>query len=132
MASNVFHLAIPTLNLDEAKAFYIDGLGARLAREYNDRITMDFYGAQIVCHLTTPEFIIDPPTMYPRHFGWTYSDRAQFDKIHEAAKKGGLKFYKETFIRFEGKREEHLTFFLMDSANNLLEFKYYHDAEMMF
>jgi len=132
MTKKVFHLAIPTLSLNEAKTFYIDGLGCRLAREYHDRITMDFFGSQVVCHLSTPEYIIDPPTIYPRHFGITFSEKNEFDAVYNVAKKNGLAIYKDIFIRFEGRREEHHTFFLIDKANNLLEFKYYLDAEMRF
>ena len=44
-------------DLDEAEAFYVGGLGCKLARRYDDRITVDFFGDQLVCHLsdqTTP------------------------------------------------------------------------------
>ena len=49
---DVFHLAIPVYDLDEAEAFYVGALGCKLARRYADRITIDFFGDQLVCHLT--------------------------------------------------------------------------------
>ena len=49
---DVFHLAIPVYDLDEAEAFYVGELGCKLARRYADRITIDFFGDQLVCHLT--------------------------------------------------------------------------------
>ena len=49
---DAFHLAIPALDLDEAYEFYVTGLGCKLARRYNDRITLDFFGDQVVCHLS--------------------------------------------------------------------------------
>jgi uncharacterized protein len=48
---NAFHLAIPCKNLDEAFDFYVTQLGCKLARRYADRITLDFFGDQLVCHL---------------------------------------------------------------------------------
>ena len=50
--SDVFHLAIPTHDLDAAQEFYVTKLGCKLARRYDDRITLDFFGDQVVCHLT--------------------------------------------------------------------------------
>jgi extradiol dioxygenase family protein len=130
-AESIFHLAIPCRDLDEAKEFYIDRLGCRLARRYDDRITLEFFGDQIVCHLS-PNSIDPEPTMYPRHFGRTFQDRSQFDALLQLAREQGLKFFSEPFLRFEGMREEHETFFLCDPSNNLLEFKYYNDPEMMY
>lgn len=58
---NVFHLAIPALDLEAAREFYVEGLGCTLARRYDDRITLNFFGDQVVCHLsdridTAPDF----------------------------------------------------------------------------
>ena len=50
--SDAFHLAIPTHDLDAAQDFYVTRLGCKLARRYPDRITLDFFGDQVVCHLT--------------------------------------------------------------------------------
>ena len=49
---DVFHLAIPVHDLDAAQHFYVTLLGCKLARRYPDRITVDFFGDQLVCHLT--------------------------------------------------------------------------------
>ena len=43
------------------------GLGCKLARRYNDRITLDFFGDQVVCHLVS-EPLEPPASLYPRHF----------------------------------------------------------------
>lgn len=128
---NVFHLAIPCRDLDEAHAFYVDKLGSRLARRYADRITLDFFGDQVVCHLA-PDKIDPAPEMYPRHFGLTFHDRADFDDLLGRVKALGLEFFEDVSVRFPGRREEHLTFFLKDPSNNLLEFKHYADPVMMY
>ncbi len=128
---NVFHLAIPTKNLDESLDFYTNKLGCKLARRYADRITLNFFGDQVVCHLN-PRGITRKPSLYPRHFGITFRDLKEFNLTLNRAKQKKAKFFKKPFVRFKGKREEHRTFFLLDPSNNVLEFKYYFDAKMMY
>ncbi|KTD21392.1 VOC family protein [Legionella londiniensis] len=127
----VFHLAIPCSDLDEAQDFYINKLGCKLARRYHDRITVNFFGDQLVCHLA-PEEIDAQPKMYPRHFGITFVDKSKFDELHSKAKENKAHFFQDLFVRFPGRKEEHYTFFLQDPSNNLLEFKYYLDPEMKY
>lgn len=128
--NKVFHLAIPCKELDETQDFYVK-LGCRLARRYDDRVTFDFFGDQVVCHLS-PNEIDEKPSMYPRHFGVTFLDKAEFDQLLEYAISHNLPFFQEPMTRFKGKREEHSTFFLIDPSNNLLEFKYYNDESMVY
>ncbi|MDB6156010.1 MAG: glyoxalase-like domain protein [Chthoniobacteraceae bacterium] len=130
-SDNVFHLAIPCADLDATKSFYVDQLGCALARRYDDRITLNFFGDQVVCHLA-PDKIDPAPEMYPRHFGVTFKHREEYDALIERARANGIKFFGEPFIRFGGRKEEHHTFFLCDPSNNLLEFKYYNSPEMMY
>jgi len=128
--NKIFHLAIPCKELDETVQFY-EKLGCELARRYHDRVTFNFFGDQVVCHLN-PEGIDKNPKMYPRHYGITFLNKEEFYRVLEFAKKEELPFFQEPMTRFEGKKEEHVTFFLIDPSNNLLEFKYYHDPEMAY
>ncbi|MBF8377957.1 VOC family protein [Alicyclobacillus mali] len=128
--NDVFHLAIPARDLDEAYDFYVTKLGCKLARRYPDRITLDFFGDQLVCHLS--DRWDREVSMYPRHFGITFRDKKHFDNLYKLAKQRGIPFYHDLSRRFEGLIEEHETFFLMDPSNNLLEFKYYFDDRMMY
>jgi hypothetical protein len=127
---DAFHLAIPTHNLDEAEAFYVKLLGCKLARRYADRITLDFFGDQLVCHLS--DRIDEDPQMYPRHFGITFRHRDDFDALLRLARVRGITFFAEPSQRFEGLVEEHSTFVLLDPSNNLVEFKHYLDPRMMY
>ncbi len=133
---DVFHLAIPTWDLDEAVAFYVGTLGCKLARRYEDRITLDFFGDQLVCHLSpAPEprpTLADLTTMYPRHFGVTFRDAEDFARLHRLCQERGVPFYSDVARRFEGRIEVHSTFVIADPALNLLEFKHYDDPRMMY
>lgn len=129
-SDNVFHLAIPSHDLDETFNFYVTKLGCKLARRYADRITLDFFGDQVVCHLSEK---IDPhPEMYPRHFGVTFKHKEDWDRLVNLAHKRELPFFQEPARRFKDLVEEHWTFMLIDPSNNLLEFKHYLDPQMMY
>jgi len=130
-AERIFHLAIPCRDLEEARRFYVDGLGCRLARSYPDRITLEFFGHQIVCHLS-PGDVEPEPRAYPRHLGITFRDREGFDAVIECARARSLPFLAEPSDRFQGRPEEHETFFLSDPSNNVLEFKWYLDPRHMY
>ena len=131
---DAFHLAIPARDLDEAEAFYVAGLGCHLARRYPDRITLDFFGDQVVCHLSVPDEPLDEvePDLYPRHFGVTFRAREDFDALVALAEQRKLRVFRPVQPRFEGLAEEHLTFVLRDPSDNLLEFKHYRDPRMMY
>src|SRR5579862_2703264 len=130
---DVFHLAIPVHDLAVAEHFYVTLLGCKLARRYPDRITLDFFGDQLVCHLTEGGPPAQrPPSLYPRHFGVTFREAADFDALHALAVRRKIPFYLDSSIRFEALAEEHRTFVLLDPSGNLLEFKHYRDPRMMY
>jgi extradiol dioxygenase family protein len=129
---DVFHLAIPVHDLDAAQHFYVGLLGCKLARRYPDRITVDFFGDQLVCHLTEGKSPDRPASLYPRHFGVTFRDAAEFDALQACAAIRKIPFFHDVSTRFEAMAEEHRTFVLIDPSGNLLEFKHYRDPRMMY
>jgi extradiol dioxygenase family protein len=129
-ASNAFHLAIPARDLDEAFEFYVTKLGCHLARRYDDRITLDFFGDQVVCHLS--DRWEREPKMYPRHFGITFRNRDEFDAVLFCAETRNMEFFSPCQPRYKDTVEEHLTFVLRDPSGNLIEFKHYRDPRMMY
>lgn len=129
-SADAFHLAIPARDLDEAQEFYVDRLGCHLARRYEDRITLDFFGDQVVCHLSGE--VAAEPEMYPRHFGITFRDRANFDAVLVCAQARDIPFFRACQPRFKDRVEEHLSFVLRDPSGNLIEFKHYRDPRMMY
>ena len=128
---NVFHLAIPCKDLDETVEFYVFKLSCKLARRYADRVTIDFFGDQLVCHLD-PESIDQNPKLYPRHFGITFRDKIEFDNLLKLIEIRKISVFHQLFTRFAKTAEEHSSIVLIDPANNLLEFKYYVDPRMMY
>jgi extradiol dioxygenase family protein len=128
---DAFHLAIPARDLDAAAHFYNQQLGCQIARRYADRITFNFFGDQLVCHLSPDEPVAEP-TLYPRHFGVTFRERADFDALLRLVEIRKVQVFRPVRLRFEGTIEEHSTVVLRDPTDNLLEFKYYADHRMMY
>ncbi|HUZ42062.1 MAG TPA: VOC family protein [Acidimicrobiales bacterium] len=132
---DVFHLAIPVYDLDETVDFYVRQLGCKLARRYDDRVTLDFFGDQLVCHLTpapSTQLPVSELEMYPRHFGVTFRDEADFDALYDLCRQRDVTFFSDRALRFEDLVEVHQTFVLCDPSSNLLEFKHYADHRMMY
>ena len=128
---DAFHLAIPARDLDEAAAFYVGLLGCKLARRYPDRITLDFFGDQVVCHLS-PEHDPGQLDLYPRHFGVTFAAEADFEALLRLVELRKVPVFAPVAARFEGLVEEHRTVVLVDPSGNVLEFKHYRDPRMMY
>lgn len=127
----IFHLAIPINDLSKAKAFYCDGLGCKVGRENQHALILDFYGHQVVAHMTD-EPLIRQTGIYPRHFGLIFTDETDWENLLNRATEKALSFYIKPKIRFTGQLTEHGSFFLEDPFSNFLEFKFYRHAEAIF
>jgi hypothetical protein len=130
---DAFHLAIPVYDLADAEHFYVQLLGCKLARRYQDRITLDFFGDQVVCHLSErPAGAGGQLDLYPRHFGVTFRRGADFDAVHQLCIQREVPLFSDVATRFDGKPEVHRTFVVRDPSDNLVEFKHYADPRMMY
>jgi extradiol dioxygenase family protein len=131
--NDVFHLAVPVYDLEATQHFYVTLLGCKLARRYDDRVTFDFFGDQLVCHLTEPPpEPVAPDSLYPRHFGVTFRRGEDFDALVTLCELRKVPFFRPVATRFEGMVEAHRTFALCDPSDNLLEFKHYDDPRMAY
>ena len=127
----IIHIAIPCRDLREAEEFYGSRLGCEMGRKYRDRISVNFWGAQLVCHLS-PESSNPGVALYPRHFGLTFRSESQFDSLYESVCNTDVRIAKECFIRFADLPEAHKSFFIADPSDNVIEAKYYFDQRHNF
>lgn len=127
----LFHLAFPVDDLDAAKAFYVEGLGCRLGRHTPGSMILDLAGHQLVAHLSR-QTAERPRSVYPRHFGLVFEALSEWEAYRDRAVAAGLGFYEQPKQRFAGQITEHRTFFLVDPAQNILEFKHYSHPEAIF
>lgn len=121
MSEKIFHLAFPVDDLQKAKKFYTL-LGAKIGRESNYSFIMDFFGSQLVAHLSDRQ---KQTGVYPRHFGLILTSKSGWNKIVDNAAKYNLPIYQQAKLRFPGDIAEHNTIFFQDPAGNMIEFKHY-------
>lgn len=132
-----FHLAFPVDDLSAARAFYGGLLGCSEGRSSEAWIDFDFYGHQVVAHLSPDEVRraaagkVDGKDVPVRHFGvilpWD-AWHALADRLRQA----GVRFIIEPGIRFAGQVGEQATMFVLDPAGNALEFKSFRDMASIF
>lgn len=131
MNTSIFHLSFPVRDIESTKEFYILGLGCRIGRQSAVAMMLDFHGHQIVAQVTE-DLGTHQNSIYPRHFGLVCQTEEEWAKWRDRAKRNQLTFFREPQRRFSGKPIEHLSFFLKDPSDNLLEFKYYLNANAIF
>ena len=131
-----FHLAFPVHDLAAARAFYGGLLGCAEGRSSDRWIDFDFYGHQIVAHLSADEAAdavsaVDGHKVPVRHFGLIL-DWAVWEEVRDHLKANDADFLIEPYVRFEGQVGEQGTLFVRDPSGNALEFKTFRHDHMVF
>jgi uncharacterized protein len=129
--SAIFHLAIPISDIVQAKAFYATSLGCEIGRENKSAVIFNFYGTQLVGHITHQP-LTKQSGIYPRHLGLILPTKLDWQAICDHAVEQKLTFFQQPKLRFSQQALEHYSFFLADPFDNLLEFKYYSNPEVIF
>ena len=133
----LFHLAFPVHDLESARRFYGGLLGCPEGRSSPDWVDFDFYGHQIVAHLSPEEAghrntsAVDGDNVPVRHFGAILS-MDQWHALADKLKAAGTKFVIDPHIRFKGQVGEQATMFFLDPSGNALEFKAFGDLSQVF
>jgi hypothetical protein len=132
-----FHLAIPVDDLRTAEDFYGVLLGCPRGRRSAEWIDFDFFGHQLVAHLSPDECRkaatndVDGHDVPVRHFGIVMAPK-DWERLAARLKAAGADFIIEPDIRFKGEPGEQGTFFIRDPAGNALEFKCFQDMRRLF
>jgi len=132
-----FHLAFPVRDLAEARAFYGQLLGCREGRSSDEWVDFDFFGHQIVAHLSPSEGgaeghnRVDGKDIPVRHFG-VILEMPEWRDLAGRLGAANADFLLEPGVRFEGQPGEQATLFVRDPSGNALEFKAFADDAMVF
>ena len=132
-----FHLAFPVRDLAEARAFYGQLLGCKEGRSSDEWVDFDFFGHQIVAHLSAREAEgeghkwVDGEAVPVRHFG-VILGMAEWRDLAGKLRSGGADFLIEPRVRFAGQPGEQATLFVRDPSGNALEFKAFADDTQVF
>ena len=136
MTLRPFHLAFPIHDLAEARRFWGEVMGCAEGRSSDEWIDFDFYGHQIVAHLSGEcgdrvSNAVDGHDVPVPHFGIVLT-MPQWKALAARLTTAGTKFEIEPYIRFEGLPGEQATMFFRDPSGNAIEMKAFADDAMLF
>lgn len=131
-----FHLAFPVASLAAARAFYGGLLGCREGRASPEWVDFDFYGHQIVAHVSDEARVpvtnlVDGDEVPVRHFGVILTPDA-FHVLAARLADAHTPFLVAPHVRFQGGPGEQWTMFITDPSGNALEFKAFADDAYVF
>jgi extradiol dioxygenase family protein len=134
-----FHFAFAVDDLAAARHFYGSVLGCPEGRSAETWIDFDFFGHQIVAHVSprpqreaiVHENPVDGHGVPVPHFGVVLS-MAQWEACAARLRAAGVGFVIEPHIRFPGQPGEQATMFFLDPAGNALEMKAFADMARLF
>jgi extradiol dioxygenase family protein len=137
MTLPLFHLAFPVDSLKKARDFYGTLLGCPEGRSSDEWVDFNFYGHQIVAHLSPGEAghkatnAVDGDNVPVRHFG-AILPMKDWQALADKLKRANTKFVIEPHVRFKGQAGEQATMFFLDPCGNALEFKSFNDLSQVF
>ena len=136
MSLRPFHLAFPVHDLAAARAFWGGTMGCPEGRSSDQWIDFDFYGHQIVAHLSDAaqpavHNPVDGHDVPVPHFGVVLT-LADFEALAERLKAAGVRFVIEPYVRFRGQVGEQATMFFLDPSGNAIEIKAFADLGQLF
>jgi len=133
-----FHLAFPVHDLAAAREFYGELLGCEEGRSADTWVDYNFFGHQIVAHVTpTAETVrpesnpVDGHDVPVPHFG-VVLPWEDWEQLADKLKAAEITFVIEPYVRFAGQTGEQATMFFLDPSGNALEFKAFRDPDELF
>jgi extradiol dioxygenase family protein len=135
--TNLFHLAFPVRDLQEAREFYGGVLGCEEGRSSQCWIDFNLFGHQIVTHLVSEGAgvkatnHVDADHVPIPHFGIVLP-MDEWKDFADKLKTKNVEFIIEPKIRFAGEVGEQATMFFLDPSGNALEFKGFNDFSLVF
>ena len=131
-----FHLAIPVNDLDSSKNFYHHLLGCKVGRSSGEWIDFNFFGHQLVCHLSEKSSneisnSVDFHEIPVPHFGLVLS-WSDFKSITSDLSEKKIEFLIEPTIRFKDQVGEQAIAFLKDPSGNAIELKAFKNMDNLF
>ena len=133
----LFHLAFSVHDLATARQFYGDLLGCPEGRSSDAWVDFNFYGHQVVAHLSPDECghrttsAVDGDDVPVRHFG-AILPMDEWERLADKLRAAGTRFVIEPHVRFKGQVGEQATMFFLDPSGNALEFKAFGDMSQVF
>ncbi|MDO7170843.1 VOC family protein [Mariniflexile sp. AS56] len=131
-----FHMSLPCLSIKGTENFYVNNIGASLGRKTQNWVDIDLFGNQITFikadkfNFNSPNYVFEGKILPAFHFG-VIVELEDWEKIHSNLKQQNLDLV--TQARFlEAKVGEHVSFFIKDPNDYMLEFKSFKNSSNIF
>ena len=138
MSLRPFHLAFPVHDLAAARSFWGEIMGCPEGRSSGEWIDFDFFGHQIVAHLTPGMSVadaggnsVDGHHVPVPHFGIVL-EMKDWQILADRLVASGTAFVIEPYVRFKGEVGEQATMFFRDPSGNAIEMKAFADLSQLF
>ncbi|MTE26426.1 VOC family protein [Winogradskyella ouciana] len=131
-----FHMSLPCLNVNETKDFYIKNIGASLGRKAEHWLDIDLFGHQLTFiqaekfNFNSPNYVLEGKILPSFHFG-VIVDIDTWGELYAKLSKSDLEVVTQTTF-LKDKTGEHLSFFINDPNDYMIEFKSFKELKDMF
>ena len=124
----VLHLSIPVSDLDAARRFYVDAFGCSVGRVREDWIDVWFFGMQLTLQ-HRPDEARSPGEQGVRHFGVVLTDPESYSSLVDRLRAAGVVWLSAPAEHAEVALSGKVGGKLADPSGNVIEVKYYADAD---
>lgn len=131
-----FHMSLPCLSVKETKNFYTNTIGGSLGRVTENWVDINLFGHQLTFikaekfNFNNPNYVFEGKILPSFHFG-VIVDVETWGKIYARLNEQNLEVVTQTTF-LKDKIGEHLSFFIKDPNDYMLEFKSFKNADQMF
>ena len=132
-----FHLAYPVTDLDEARMFFTEKLGATVGRSAERWVDLNLFGHQISLHLIDGQDLnsatntVDGDQVPTLHFGCVL-DWTTWENNYAVLTERQAEFIIDKKIRFKDEIGEQGTYFVKGPCGIAIEFKSFKDPSQLF
>ena len=131
-----FHMSLPCLSVTKTKDFYTETIGASLGRMTKNWVDVNLFNNQLTFikadkfHFNSPNYVFEGKILPSFHFG-VIVDVDTWGRIYTKLNEQNLEVVTQTTF-LKDKTGEHLSFFVKDPNDYMLEFKSFKDPKQMF
>lgn len=125
----LIQLAIPCIDINKTKDFYVNILDCKLDLEESDSLVLEMMGQQVVAQKMI-DLSEEQYSITPRYFGLILSTKEEWQKYLNRFKKLNIRFVQKEKLRHIGQESEYFSFSIEDPNSNIIEFKYYTQSHL--
>ena len=131
-----FHMSLPCLSVKATHSFYVDNIGASSGRKTQNWVDINLFGNQITFikaekfSFNNPNYVFEGKILPSFHFG-VIIDLKELELIYKRLQDKKLDLVTQASF-LEGKVGEHVSFFIKDPNDYLLEFKSFKKPDSIF